>query len=154
MTSLNVSFIILYFRENLDNIPTDAEELSFGNSVYKITFENRERPVFGHKYWFFLQDAVENVPEYVVRWDNFVQYVFHFTTFVFITVFFFPRSFPWPCGLFYFCCTTHSRMAQGSFASDASASLTLFGFCIMSLHRVLDLLITAYTILAPLPVIL
>ena len=94
MTSLNVSFIILYFRENLDNIPTDAEELSFGNSVYKITFENRERPVFGHKYWFFLQDAVENVPEYVVRWDNFVQYVFHFTAFLFITVFFFPRFFP------------------------------------------------------------
>lgn len=53
----------------------DAEELSFGNSVYKITFENRERPTYGHKYWFFLQDAVENVPEYVVRWDNFVQYV-------------------------------------------------------------------------------
>ncbi|KIM48844.1 hypothetical protein M413DRAFT_87992 [Hebeloma cylindrosporum] len=59
--------------ENLDNIPPNAEELSFGNSVYRITFENREHPVFGQKYWFFLQDAVENVPEYVVRWDNFVQ---------------------------------------------------------------------------------
>jgi mRNA (guanine-N7-)-methyltransferase len=59
--------------ENLDNIPPNTEKLSFGNSVYKITFEDRERPVFGHKYWFFLQDAVENVPEYVVRWDNFVQ---------------------------------------------------------------------------------
>lgn len=80
LTSLTVilcSFMIFpCFRENLDNIPTNAEELSFGNSVYKITFDNRERPVFGHKYWFFLQDAVENVPEYVVRWDNFVQYVF------------------------------------------------------------------------------
>ncbi|KDR73440.1 hypothetical protein GALMADRAFT_609653 [Galerina marginata CBS 339.88] len=59
--------------DHLDSTPPDAEELSFGNSVYKITFENRERLVFGHKYWFFLQDAVENVPEYVVRWDNFVQ---------------------------------------------------------------------------------
>jgi len=90
MTPLNVSFIILYFRENLDNIPTDAEELSFGNSVYKITFENRERPVFGHKYWFFLQDAVENVPEYVVRWDNFVQYVFPF----FLSLYSFSLDFP------------------------------------------------------------
>lgn len=60
-------------RENLDSIPPTSEELSFGNSVYKITFESRERPMFGHKYWFFLQDAVENVPEYVVHWDNFVQ---------------------------------------------------------------------------------
>ncbi|KAF9483812.1 guanine-N(7)-methyltransferase [Pholiota conissans] len=57
--------------EHLDNIPPDAEELSFGNSVYRITFENHERPLFGHKYWFFLQDAVENVPEYVVQWETF-----------------------------------------------------------------------------------
>lgn len=62
-------------RERLDNVPLNSEDLSFGNSVYKITFDNRERPLFGHKYWFFLQDAVENVPEYVVQWDNFVQCV-------------------------------------------------------------------------------
>lgn len=59
----------------MDAIPPEEEDLSFGNSVYKIRFENREKPVFGHKYWFYLQDAVENVPEYVVRWDNFVQCV-------------------------------------------------------------------------------
>jgi len=59
--------------ENLNTL-TDRDDLSFGNSVYKITFEKRDdKPVFGHKYWFFLQDAVENVPEYIVRWDNFVQ---------------------------------------------------------------------------------
>ncbi|KAF7295089.1 mRNA cap guanine-N7 methyltransferase [Mycena indigotica] len=59
---------------NLDEIPPDSDDLSFGNSVYKIRFEDRvNKPVFGHKYWFYLQDAVENVPEYVVRWDNFVQ---------------------------------------------------------------------------------
>ncbi|KAF7322820.1 mRNA cap guanine-N7 methyltransferase [Mycena chlorophos] len=59
---------------NLDALPGDAEDLSFGNDVYKIRFEDRtNRPVFGHKYWFYLQDAVENVPEYIVRWDNFVQ---------------------------------------------------------------------------------
>lgn len=61
-------------REHLDELPADTDDLSFGNSVYKIRFENRDsKPMFGHKYWFFLQDAVENVPEYVVRWENFVQ---------------------------------------------------------------------------------
>ena len=60
----------------LDQIPADAPELSFGNSVYSIKFESREpRPLYGHRYSFFLQDAVEDVPEYVVRWDNFVQFV-------------------------------------------------------------------------------
>ena len=44
--------------------------------MYKIRFEDREnRPIFGHRYWFYLQDAVDDVPEYVVHWDNFVRYV-------------------------------------------------------------------------------
>ncbi|OBZ75503.1 mRNA cap guanine-N7 methyltransferase [Grifola frondosa] len=60
--------------DRLDALPKDAKELSFGNSVYKIRFEDRtNRPTFGHKYWFFLQDAVDDVPEYVVQWDNFVK---------------------------------------------------------------------------------
>jgi mRNA (guanine-N7-)-methyltransferase len=60
----------------LDQIPADAPSLSFGNSVYSIKFESRESsPLFGHRYSFFLQDAVEDVPEYVVRWDHFVQCV-------------------------------------------------------------------------------
>ncbi|TFK26413.1 hypothetical protein FA15DRAFT_293491 [Coprinopsis marcescibilis] len=59
---------------HLDALPPDAEELSFGNSVYKIKFDQRDtKPRFGHRYWFFLQDAVENVPEYVVQWDCFVE---------------------------------------------------------------------------------
>ena len=58
----------------LDQIPADSPELSFGNSVYSIKFESREpRPLYGHRYSFFLQDAVEDVPEYVVHWDAFVQ---------------------------------------------------------------------------------
>jgi mRNA (guanine-N7-)-methyltransferase len=62
---------------HLDSIPPEADDLTFGNAVYQIRFEQREpKPIFGHKYWFFLQDAVENVPEYVVHWDNFVEYVF------------------------------------------------------------------------------
>jgi len=60
--------------ERLDALPEDAEDLSFGNSVYTIRFDEREnKPTFGHKYWFFLQDAVENVPEYIVQWQNFIE---------------------------------------------------------------------------------
>lgn len=65
----------------MDGLPEDAKDLSFGNSVYKIRFDNRrERPLFGHRYWFYLKDAVDDVPEYIVHWDNFVQYVtIHFS---------------------------------------------------------------------------
>ncbi|KAF7338460.1 mRNA cap guanine-N7 methyltransferase [Mycena venus] len=60
--------------QNLEGVPPDAPDLTFGNEVYKIRFEDRKHtPLFGHKYWFYLQDAVENVPEYIVKWDNFVQ---------------------------------------------------------------------------------
>ncbi|KAL6307907.1 mRNA capping enzyme-domain-containing protein [Sparassis latifolia] len=58
----------------LDALPPNVEELTWGNSVYKIRFEDRaQHPLFGHRYWFFLRDAVDDVPEYVVHWDNFVQ---------------------------------------------------------------------------------
>ena len=58
----------------LDQVPAEASDLSFGNSVYSIKFESREsRPLYGHRYSFFLQDAVEDVPEYVVHWEPFVQ---------------------------------------------------------------------------------
>jgi len=59
--------------ERLDYVPSDASELSFGNSVYKITFENKQHALFGQRYSFFLLDAVDDVPEYVVHWDNFVE---------------------------------------------------------------------------------
>jgi mRNA (guanine-N7-)-methyltransferase len=62
-----------FTRRRLDAIP-EGEPLEFGNSVYKIAFEERTpRPVFGHRYKFFLRDAVDDVPEYVVRWANFEQ---------------------------------------------------------------------------------
>lgn len=58
----------------LDQLPPDSKDLSFGNSVYKIRFEERtSRPLFGHRYYFYLRDAVEDVPEYIVEWDNFVE---------------------------------------------------------------------------------
>lgn len=65
-------------RERLDALPKGAKDLSFGNSVYTIRFESRtERPLFGHRYWFFLKDAVDDVPEYIVHWENFVKCVIH-----------------------------------------------------------------------------
>jgi mRNA (guanine-N7-)-methyltransferase len=63
----------MHCRAALDDLAPNAEELAFGNAVYQIRFESRNpRPTYGHKYHFYLQDAVDDVPEYVVRWDNFV----------------------------------------------------------------------------------
>ena len=44
-----------------------------GNEYYRVTFDERpvERPTYGFKYKFWLLDAVDNVPEYVVHWDAF-----------------------------------------------------------------------------------
>lgn len=46
-----------------------AEANSFGNDIYRITFEekNLTPPKFGAKYKFYLQDAVIDVPEYLVH---------------------------------------------------------------------------------------
>lgn len=49
----------------------DAAALEFGNDDYKIEFDNRYAQgdvPFGNKYHFWLKDAVDNVPEYVVDW--------------------------------------------------------------------------------------
>ena len=49
----------------------DATALEFGNDEYKVEFDIRyaqgDMP-FGNKYHFWLKDAVDNVPEYVVDW--------------------------------------------------------------------------------------
>lgn len=60
--------------ERLDAVPAEETTYSFGNSVYSIRFDERDhRPLYGHRYWFYLKDAVDDVPEYVVHWDNFVK---------------------------------------------------------------------------------
>ncbi|GAA5891535.1 hypothetical protein JCM5296_004246 [Sporobolomyces johnsonii] len=66
--------------DKLASVPEESEVLAFGNSVYGVKFDQRERmeveggtTPFGHRYTFFLQDAVEEVPEYVVYWDEFVE---------------------------------------------------------------------------------
>lgn len=57
----------------LDALP-DPDALSFGNENYRIEFEERLEPgqkPFGNKYRFWLEDAVDDVPEYVVDWAMF-----------------------------------------------------------------------------------
>lgn len=59
---------------SLESLSPDREDLEWGNSVYTIKFDEREHDsIYGQRYWFYLQDAVDNVPEYVVHWDPFVQ---------------------------------------------------------------------------------
>jgi len=54
-----------------------ADPLEWGNKIYKVKFPGRVphdgifRPPFGWKYFFFLEEAVEEVPEYVVPWEAF-----------------------------------------------------------------------------------
>lgn len=57
--------------ERLDELPPDATDLSWGNNVYSIRFDNRIKRTYGQRYSFFLKDAVDDVPEYVVHWNNF-----------------------------------------------------------------------------------
>ncbi|KAK9894490.1 guanine-N(7)-methyltransferase [Cystobasidium minutum MCA 4210] len=58
----------------LKELPPDANPLAFGNEVYRIVFDDRSKfPAFGHRYTFYLTDAVEDVPEYVVQWQAFEE---------------------------------------------------------------------------------
>lgn len=64
-------------RERLNELPEHDEELRFGNSCYSIQFRERQhKGVYGHDYRFYLTDAVEDVPEYLVDWENFVSCVY------------------------------------------------------------------------------
>lgn len=56
----------------------EAEDTaSWGNDIYRVRFSGKTpadgifRPPFGWKYNFFLHEAVEEVPEYVVPWEAF-----------------------------------------------------------------------------------
>lgn len=56
----------------------EAEQTAeWGNSIYRVRFPGQTpedgifRPAFGWKYNFFLDEAVEEVPEYVVPWEAF-----------------------------------------------------------------------------------
>ena len=56
----------------------EAEEVpEWGNGIYRVRFPGKTpedgvfRPPFGWKYSFFLDEAVEEIPEYVVPWEAF-----------------------------------------------------------------------------------
>lgn len=54
-----------------------TDDKAFGNSLYRVRFENDPpedgvfRSPFGNKYDYFLKDAVDDVPEYVVPFEYF-----------------------------------------------------------------------------------
>ncbi|RCK57507.1 mRNA cap guanine-N7 methyltransferase [Candida viswanathii] len=54
----------------------DKGRVKFGNSLYSVTFEQDPpedgvfSPAFGNKYNYWLKDAVDNVPEYVVPFET------------------------------------------------------------------------------------
>lgn len=50
--------------------------LEFGNSIYKIRFEDAGEKEFGHKYHFELKDAIDDCPEYVVPVPTLNRYVY------------------------------------------------------------------------------
>ncbi|CAK9439006.1 uncharacterized protein LODBEIA_P32300 [Lodderomyces beijingensis] len=51
-------------------------KIKFGNSLYSVTFDKEPspdgvfRPPFGNKYSYWLKDAVDNVPEYIVPFET------------------------------------------------------------------------------------
>lgn len=59
--------------ERIQKLPEG--ERKFGNSCYTVEFPGNPptdfRPPFGHEYFFYLEDAVGNVPEYVVPFEAF-----------------------------------------------------------------------------------
>lgn len=60
----------------MDNVSRLKEgEKEFGNTVYKILFTKEApkdlRNIYGYEYTFYLEDAVGNVPEYVVPFEAF-----------------------------------------------------------------------------------
>jgi mRNA (guanine-N7-)-methyltransferase len=55
----------------------DDPPVEWGNSIYKVKFTGKTpsdgifRPPFGWKYFYYLDEAVDSVPEYVVPWEAF-----------------------------------------------------------------------------------
>jgi len=45
----------------------------FGNDLYTIRFESKNLTKFGARYEFFLRDAIENVPEYLVHFPTLID---------------------------------------------------------------------------------
>lgn len=67
-----------FIRYKLNKFTKDVEKPSWGNSIYRVTFENSEYlkndyefpSPFGQMYTYWLEDAIDNVPEYVVPFET------------------------------------------------------------------------------------
>lgn len=67
-----------FIRYKLNKFDKTVEKPSWGNSIYKVTFENNEYAKndhefpspFGQMYTYWLEDAIDNVPEYVVPFET------------------------------------------------------------------------------------
>ncbi|OCK81660.1 guanine-N(7)-methyltransferase [Lepidopterella palustris CBS 459.81] len=63
--------------EGQEDGEVEEEGFEWGNSIYRVKFPGKTpedgvfRPPFGWKYFYFLEEAVEEVPEYVVPWEAF-----------------------------------------------------------------------------------
>ena len=64
-------------HEEEDGKAEDFKVAEWGNSIYRVRFPGKTpedgvfRPPFGWKYSYFMEEAVEEVPEYVVPWEAF-----------------------------------------------------------------------------------
>ncbi|KAL4792041.1 mRNA capping enzyme-domain-containing protein [Aspergillus venezuelensis] len=58
-------------------VEDDVKKAEWGNSIYRVRFPSATpedgvfRPPFGWKYSYFMEEAVEEIPEYVVPWEAF-----------------------------------------------------------------------------------
>ena len=63
--------------ENGEDGEVKDESLEWGNGIFRVKFPGQTpkdgvfRPPFGWKYFYFLEEAVSEVPEYVVPWEAF-----------------------------------------------------------------------------------
>ena len=61
----------------LEKLPPQESNAEWGNSIYRVRFPGDTpkdgifRPPYGWKYSYFMEEAVEEVPEYVVPWEAF-----------------------------------------------------------------------------------
>lgn len=72
-------------KETEPELPQVAE---WGNGLYRVRFPGPTpkdgvfRPPFGWKYSYFMEEAVEEIPEYVVPWEAFRAYVLRCLTLI------------------------------------------------------------------------
>ncbi|KAH3903388.1 probable mRNA cap guanine-N7 methyltransferase [Saccharomycodes ludwigii] len=67
-----------FIRYKLNKMNKDMEKPAWGNSIYKVRFENNEyikngyefTSPYGQMYTFYLKDAIDNVPEYVIPFET------------------------------------------------------------------------------------